>query len=139
LTGSLAPFDTGYGATPDTKVAGNTNDVAFTIDKLQFGSNTKGATYYWQYAEGHADVVTTTQGLTFGSATKTIEIEWLGNGAAPTGSYPIFTFTGTAPTINDNEWNIVAPRGLGGKLSVDGNNVVLTIDYKNDGTVIFIR
>ena len=141
VTGSLAPFDTGYGVEPDSKVAGQgTASIGFVIDKLQFATDTKGATYHWQYDGEESDLVQAPRGLTFGSATKTVEIEWLGEGDAELGSYPLFTFGGDAPAIDAGTWQVNAPKGLAGSLSVEGDTVMLNlVSGRPAGTVLILR
>lgn len=130
-TGSIAPRDTGL-----STVTKNIGTIYF--EDLKFGSDSQGATYIWQYNETSSDLIQCDT-LTFGSATNTLSVEWLGSGKAAEGTYVLFSWTGgsTPPTPN---FNVIGPSGMEGKVEVDGANKQVKVTLKiPKGTLLMVQ
>ena len=130
-TGAIGPRDTGLASR--TKVVGT-----IYMEDLKFGSDSLGCTYYWQYDDTTNDIIDC-DSLQFGTAEQTVNADWIGTGAAPSGTNVLFTYSGTDP-VNPS-WTVVAPPGLRGSVSVDAPNdrVLLVLKIVPRGTVFRIR
>lgn len=122
LTGSFTPGSPDAGESMGTLTAGN----------LKFEG-----TYNWQYDGTNNDQVAAAS-LTF-AGSPTVNASWLGAGAAPAGTYTLFTYTGSAPAAAT--WTVSAPQGLVGTVSVDDadKRVVLTLASPPQGTLMILR
>lgn len=109
-----------------------------------FGVGTLGAenlnfqgTLNWEYDENASDLIACKTLILSGQ--KTINAAWIGQGEAAVGSYPLFTYTGSDPTLGD--WSVNAPTDLQGAVSLDSTNkrVILELSEAPKGTVILIR
>lgn len=128
-TGSIEPRDTGLAA-----VTKNVGTIYF--EDLKFGSDSQGCTYTWQYNDTTNDVVACDT-LAFGNAVHALNVEWLGTGAAPTGTYTLFTYAGADPSVGD--FIVHAPAGLRGDVSVDtaNNKVLITLSPATPAGSVF--
>jgi fibronectin-binding autotransporter adhesin len=122
VTGSMTPGSPDADESVGTLMAGN----------LKFEG-----TYNWQYDGTNSDVVATSA-LAFDGA-PTLNASWLGEGAAPAGTYTLFTYAGSAPA--NVAWTVNAPQGRMGTVSVDDANkrVVLMLDTPPTGTLMILR
>lgn len=110
------------------------------IDRLAFGTSSEGAKYKWQFDENSSDLINCPTSLTFGSAPKVVEVEWLGDDDPEFKEYTLFTYSGTNPAFNASEWSVEG-KGLGGTVSLDTSNkkVVLTLKPSSKGTLLIIK
>jgi hypothetical protein len=129
-TGSIEPRDTGFAT-----VTKNVGTIYF--EDLKFGSDSDGCAYVWQY-NGTTNDIIQCDTLTFGAATHTLDVEWLGSGRAPEGTYTLFGYGGADPAVPS--FTVNGPPGMVGEFSVDAvaNQVKMRL-FTVKGTLVLMR
>jgi autotransporter-associated beta strand protein len=107
------------------------------INTLKVGSLAMSGTLNWDYRENESDLVEC-QDLAFNGSIL-VNASWLGDNAPLAGSFPLFSYTGSNPTVSG--WGVKAPTGMQGDVTLDQVNkkVMLNLYPGAAGTIIFIR